>query len=182
MASDNYYRSIWTRLDSQLETLFDQLRSVPEDKYNIQPDENSWSLSQVFNHLFLSEKNCFAYIRKKLQYPDTIEKYSFKSELSLWLVLLTFKTPIKTKAPKAINMWEEQKILNPDQLIEVWQNQRKEMRSFIEANDKFRTHLVFRHPKAGRMTMCQMLRFINGHIRHHQHQIARLRTFHQTHS
>lgn len=170
----NYYQPIWNKLNRQLETLHAQLANVPEDKYSIQPDPTSWSLEQVFNHLYLSEKNSFAYIRKKLQYPDTLEKYSPKSLLSLWSLLIVMRTPYKAKAPQAINMWQNQETLSPAELIETWKKQRNEMRSFIEANDDYRNHLVFRHPKAGRLTMHQMLRFINGHIQHHQKQIDRL--------
>ena len=81
----------------------------------------------------------------------------------------------KWKAPKAINMWEQQTILSPDELDKKWSALRQNLITFLETHqENFGKHLVYRHPYAGRMTMQQMLIFLNDHMAHHVKQIKKI--------
>ncbi len=163
------------RMDLKKLFLMDLIRSLPDEQYRRQPDQNSWSVSQVANHLYLSERFSLAYLKKKLSYPDTIPCFSFKSWWSLFLVKFTLWSPLKVKAPTTINMWSEQEVLSPEELDKRWNVLRTELASLISENQpRFRTHLVFNHPFAGRMTMKQMLIFFNHHMAHHLRQAGRI--------
>ena len=49
------------------------------------------------------------------------------------------------------------------------------MITLIEKHQEaFGSHMVYRHPFAGRMTMHQMLIFLNDHMAHHIKQINRI--------
>ena len=159
------------RMDQKKRILMDFIRSLPEEKYRQQPDPKTWSVGQVANHLYLSEKLSLAYLRKKLSYPDTIPGFSIKSWWGLSLVKLVLRTSFKVKAPPKINMWDDQEILSPEELNKNWDQLRKELTSVImEHMPVFNTHLVYNHPYAGRMTFNQMLIFFNHHIAHHIRQ------------
>jgi uncharacterized damage-inducible protein DinB len=146
----------------------------PED-YTHQPFPHKWSVAQATNHIFLSETLSFAYLKKKLSYPDTIPSFHPKSWGGVLLVKLVFLMHYKWKAPKAINMWEDQPILSPKELEEKWSALRQELIKFLETHQAaFGKHLVYRHPYAGRMNMQQMLIFLNDHMAHHMKQIKKI--------
>ena len=162
------------QLESKKLQLINLLSSIPPEKYLQQPDPNSWSAGQVANHLYLSEKLSLAYLRKKLSYPDSVPRYHFKSRLGVlfYKAILRFA---KMKAPRHINMWEGQEILSPEQLNDQWSRLRIELKNFIhDHSDRFKTHLVYKHPFSGRMTFTQMLKFFSDHIDHHTRQIHRI--------
>jgi uncharacterized damage-inducible protein DinB len=151
------------------------LGSLSPEQYHLQPDPASWSMGQVANHLYLSERNSLAYLRKKLSYPDQVPGYSPKSWAGIGMIKLAYLFHFKIKAPESINMWKVGMAMPFEELKLKWDELRREMISYIEQQEPvFGHHLAFRHPFAGRMTMHQMLIFMNDHIRHHQAQINRI--------
>jgi uncharacterized damage-inducible protein DinB len=164
------------RMERQKEKLMSFIYSLPEDICRRQPDITTWSILQVANHLYLSENFSLAYIRKKLSYPDTIVPFNIKSWWSTVFVMASLWLPIRTKAPKNIDMRNDQPVLSPDELDKKWEQVRQELVATLEeSSSKFKTHLVFRHPFAGRMTLTQMLMFFNHHIAHHRRQILKIK-------
>ena len=161
-------------MEVKKEELLTYLRQLPQELYLKQPDTSSWSIGQASNHLYLSEKLSFAYLKKKLSYPDTIPPYHIKSWLNMIVYKLIFRF-VKAKAPKGINMWEGQDIMLSDELDNKWSELRKEMYSFLkEMYPAYQTHLVYNHPFAGRLTFRQTLYFFCDHIDHHFKQIRRI--------
>jgi hypothetical protein len=161
-------------MESKKKLLLDYIRQLPPEKYLQQPDKSTWSIGQAANHLYLSEKLSLAYLKKKLSYPDTIPPYSIKSRWSMIVYKLFFKF-LKAKAPKGINMWEGQDILLPEELDSKWSDLRRELFEFLkEKYPAFKTHLVYNHPFAGRLTFTQTLYFFADHIDHHFKQIRKI--------
>ena len=163
------------RMEKKKQTLMNLIQELSEQSYSLQHNEYTWSVGQVANHLYLSERLSLAYLKKKLTYPDTIPAFSIKSLWSLFFVNFTLWSPVKVKAPVMINMWEKQEVLSPDDLQQRWTEVRRELEAIIMENQpRFSSHLVYNHPFAGRMTMKQMLIFINHHMAHHLRQARRI--------
>jgi len=168
-------RRQFEKLEGKKKNLLAQLHTMPAEMYMHQPSPGSWSVAQAVNHIYLSERLSLAYLRKKMSYPDTIPTYRMRSWGAVVLIKLILWTSIKVKAPKAINMWEQQDILFPDELDKKWGAVRFDLISFIEEHQpSFGSHLVYNHPYAGRMTMYQTLIFFNDHMTHHLKQIDRI--------
>lgn len=163
------------KLEDKKEALMSLITPLSNEKYNQQPSPGSWSVAQAANHIFLSEQLSTAYIRKKLSYPDTLLPFQLKSWGAVFLIKLVLWTGYKRKAPVAINMWEQQTILSREDLEQQWSKLRADMITLIEHHQEaFGSHMVYRHPFAGRMTMHQMLIFLNDHMAHHMKQINRI--------
>jgi len=163
------------RLEQKKKDLFTQIASLSDEKYRQQPSPGRWSVAQAANHIYLSEQLSTAYIRKKLSYPDTLLPFQVKSWGGVFLIKLVLWTSYKRKAPVNINMWEQQTILSQADLEQHWSSLRAEMITLIEKHQPaFGSHMVYRHPFAGRMTMRQMLIFFNDHMAHHIKQINRI--------
>lgn len=172
--NDNKIKIQFKRMDQKKQDLMNIIRSLPVENYLQNPDPKSWSIGQIANHLYLSERLSLAYLTKKLSYPDTIPPFSIKSWWSLYTVNFILWSPFKIKAPPAINMWKDIEVLNPDDLDSKWNLVRNDLAALIEEHRPwFHHHLVFNHPLSGRMTMTQMLIFFNHHIAHHIRQIKR---------
>ena len=163
------------KLEHKREKLTQQLLSLSEEQYTKKPTAGSWSAIEAANHVYLSEKLSLAYLKKKLAYPETIPPFHFKSWGGVMLIKIVFGTGYKWNAPEMIDMRHQQPVLSPEELKVKWPLQRQEMISFIESHHaSFGSHLVYRHPYAGRMTMHQMLIFLNEHLGHHMKQIDRI--------
>ncbi len=163
------------KLELKKKALMNLIAPLSIEKYNQQPSSGSWSVAQAANHIFLSEQLSTAYIRKKLSYPDTLLPFQIKSWAGVFLIKLVLWTSYKRKAPVAINMWEQQAILSREDLEQQWSQLRADMIMLIEHHQQaFGSHMVYRHPFAGRMTMHQMLIFFNDHMAHHMKQINRI--------
>ena len=160
------------KLELKKKILINLITSLSDEKYNQQPSSGSWSVAQAANHIFLSEQLSTAYIRKKLSYPDTLLPFQIKSWGGVYLIKLVLWSGYKRKAPVNINMWEQQPILSQADLEQQWSKLRADMITLIEKHQEaFGSHMVYRHPFAGRMTMHQMLIFFNDHMAHHMKQI-----------
>ena len=167
--------SQFDKMEVKKQEIMKLLGSLSPGQYHQQPDPASWSMGQVANHLYLSERNSLAYLRKKLSYPDLVPGYSPKSWLGIVAIKLVYLFHYKIKAPESINMWKVGIAIPYEELKLKWDELRQELISFIEQQEPvFGRHLAFNHPFAGRMTMHQMLIFMNDHIRHHQGQIMRI--------
>jgi len=165
----------FNRLEAKKRKITDLLQSLTTAQYSQQPDAQTWSVGQVAQHLYLSERNSLAYLKKKLSYPDTVPLYHPKSWGGVWLIKLVYLFHFKIKAPDSINMWKISEVMTQEELKAKWDELRKELISFVEKNEPaFGRHLAFRHPFAGRMTMHQMLIFMNDHMRHHQKQMQKI--------
>lgn len=164
------------KMELKKQEIMNLLQSLSPAEYAQQPSPASWSIGQVANHLYLSERNSLAYLKKKLSYPDSVPHYNPKSWGGILLIKLVFFTHYKIKAPESIDTSKVEINLPFEELKTKWESLRLELISFIEKNQStFGKYLAFRHPFAGRMTMYQMLIFMNDHIRHHQRQIRRIR-------
>lgn len=163
------------KLELRKKNLMSLINPLSNEKYTQQPSPGSWSVAQAANHIFLSEQLSTAYIRKKLTYPDTLLPFQVKSWAGVFLIKLALWSSYKRKAPVAINMWEQQPILSREDLEYQWSKLRTEMISLIQEHQHaFGSHMVYRHPFAGRMTMHQMLIFFNDHMAHHMKQVNRI--------
>ena len=175
MSSDASINRQFTKLDQKKNELFAILDMADSNTYYRQPSPSSWSMGQVANHVYWSERNSLAYMKKKLSYPDSVPPYRPTSWAGPFLIKLVFLLRYKVKAPASIDMWKIEEILNPVDLKKKWDDLRTELGSFYEQNEpRFRKHLSFRHPFAGRMTMYQTLIFFNDHFRHHLKQVKRI--------
>jgi uncharacterized damage-inducible protein DinB len=173
--SVNTLHKEFDKLEEQKKSLMHLISTLTDENFTRQPSPDSWSVAQAANHIFMSEQLSTAYIRKKLSYPDTLQRFQFRSWPAVWLLKFVLWSPYKRKAPQAINMWDNQTILSREDLDVKWSALRKDMITLIDEHQPtFGKHMVYRHPYAGRMTMHQMLIFFNDHMAHHIRQVNKI--------
>lgn len=168
-------RQQFKKLEHKKEVLLKEIISLPEEIYFHQPLNGGWSVAQAVNHIFLSEKLSLAYLQKKISYPENIPLINLKSRGAIFFLKMVLRSPYKAKAPVTLNMQGPQNILSQEELVKEWGLLRMDIITFIEIHEPaFGKHLVYRHPYAGRLTMLQMLIFLNEHFASHMRQIKKI--------
>jgi uncharacterized damage-inducible protein DinB len=168
-------RQVWDELERDRMALFSQLRALSDAAYHQAPAPGKWSVGQIANHLFLSEQLSMGYVRKKMIAPEAIPPYGPGSWFGLQGIRFMFFSPFRFKAPKMIDMWGDQPVLDAAELDRQWTAVRQEMIRDVEAYASIiGNKRVYRHPRAGRMSLRHMLLFFDIHFRHHRRQVDRI--------
>ena len=110
-------------LEYQREYLFTLLLDAPVDKTNVRFAKNSWSIAQVYYHLYLVEQKIFDDIARRIKNHHTAGKTGMKEKLKANLLKLFLRLPLKYRAPKAVEESLPQKV-NLDKLRADWDNLR----------------------------------------------------------
>jgi len=167
------YSLLFNELESNRQSLFEELDRLDQDKLTFKENNSSWSILQVCHHLIISEELSLQYLNKKLQYDTPIPKANIGSVLRSTSMNLALHLPYRFSAPSRVAQFPEN--LEWAALKNRWINVRHEMKNKIEkVPDDYLKKLVYKHPSIGRLTLYQMLSFFKTHIYRHQKQIKRL--------
>lgn len=176
MAIRTVIRSRLHVLAADTESIFQTLQDMPPEYHGVQPAPGSWSVLQAANHVYQAEKFSLQYLRHKLKAPEDIPGYRLSSWWRLWLMVWTLRSPLRFKAPPAVDMHSGQPVLPAGELHAQWQGLRSELTTLLYENEEnLRRKLTYKHHIAGRLTLHQMLIFLHAHLRHHLRQIRRIR-------
>lgn len=141
-------------------------------RFNLKPAADKWSPGQVIFHLVQVEQFSVSYVKKKLSYPGTLKKTGAGSAFRFFLLKFFLNLPVKYKAPARVA--EVPEVLYKDELLKQWEETRKEMAKLLDSfPEELLDKNIFRHLVAGRLSISQMLDFINDHINHHLPQIIK---------
>lgn len=161
-------------LEYQREYLFSLCLGIPTEKTNVQFATKTWSLAQVYYHLYLVERRVFDDISKRLKSYQTAEPSGFKEAYRLQLMKLFLRLPLKFKAPKVVED-DIPESVDLEKLKEDWSNLRQAIELLLNVNSDEQLKLkLFRHPRIGLINIVQTLEFIKAHHKHHLPQVKNL--------
>ncbi len=161
-------------LDQRISDLLFSLKPIPQEKLNIQPKENAWSVLQIVHHLILAEEGSLKYLKKKLSFNPKLNKVSLSSKLRLKLLTTWAYTPVKFKAPDAIGGEALPTQSTLEEVSNKWKIVRADMRAFLsKLPDDILDKEVYKHPFAGKLSLEGMLTFFEAHLDRHEKQIRR---------
>ncbi len=163
---------VFGKLEERKERLWEQLQKLDESKLSLQPDDKSWSIIQVIDHLVFSESASLSYSKKKLLAGDDLKRPTFfhTQRMSFYNVILL--SHYKIKAPSVVSNPVNEKSLSV--VMAQFEDSRVELRQFLERfPKKYLSKAVYKHPLAGRIAILQMLKFFEAHFIHHTYQIDR---------
>ncbi|RED99436.1 DinB family protein [Marinoscillum furvescens] len=158
------------RLKSRKEALYKQLHDLSTEQLQWQPASNQWSIAQVLHHLNFSERTSLAYCKKKILAGEDLPDRSFVRTMRIHAYYLILKSKYKIKAPAVVEAPGNEFDLAA--LHAEAQQNSADLEDFINSYpDRFLKKAIYRHPLAGRITLPQMIRFLDTHVIHHRHQI-----------
>jgi len=163
------------RLDRQLEHQLKALATKEESLIFKSPGSGEWSPIQVLQHLLLSERGSLNYLKKKTSGGlQAIPPATFLTSLRLLLFRAFLALPIKVKAPKAISEESFPEVGSLDEVADEYHKVRQDFREFLtNLPEEAFTLEIFRHPRAGKITLMGLMVFFDLHFKRHEKQIRR---------
>lgn len=160
------------KMDKALNDLILRLSTIEAQLLNLKPDEKSWSVLEILQHLMHAESGSIKYVQKKLSYNPVLKKAGFQAKFRAFVFLTAFKMPIKFKAPAIVSDDKFSSNANLESVTKDWLLKRKKMRRYLESlpNDIF-DKVVYKHAAAGKITLNAMIEFFDIHFQRHLKQI-----------
>lgn len=158
---------------------FEELRVETLNAYNnftkeqlhFKPNADSWSITETFHHLYLSETGTYLYISKKMQSIDELPKSGFKNAWRTFLLKIYLRSNKKFKVPKKAPVNPSGNMAFGD-LVEQWNQLRKDFAQQLNQFDvESAKKLTFKHPRIGYINVHQVLTFLEEHFKHHFMQL-----------
>lgn len=160
----------FSKLVYDYDTFLQSARNLSYSEFNTPLKKGKWSAAQIFLHLNASMQNTTAYINKKIQYPETIQKNRLSAWARAFFLNAVLRTNYKMKAPKGLDVFAEE--TSYEKIEAQWTKIQANLKTMLDSfPESLRAKNVFRHPYAGRITLSQTLTFMSVHIHHHKRQV-----------
>lgn len=181
------FHSIPTRMNNRLHLKLEQLERATEHLLATAealgpdatkaPAPGKWSATQVVHHLFFVESNILQYMQKKMQSEALLPKVGLFTRLRVKFVRLMLRLPgLKFKAPRGIaTLTDTGEVPTLAELRQLWEASRRQLERLLnEFPSRQFNRAVFPHPRAGRITIYQVMEHLVDHLLHHQQQMDRI--------
>jgi hypothetical protein len=166
--------SLLAALDARRAEFLAGLDSVPPAQRDRAPSQSAWSPLQIGEHLLLSERGFAHVTARQIEKGDDRRRFGEPSERSVEGLLQAMRTPAKFKVPKGIEAVTPKGDVPYDTLRQDWQATAERWHEIIATfPPELEREALVMHPVAGPITTAQTLRFLEAHIEHHLHQLAR---------
>lgn len=157
-----------------VQALLQELSRYDDEKLNRRPVDGGWSAIQTMHHLILSEEFSMSYLQKKMGFTSTFEDNNWSARLRSLLLWISLTSPVKFKAPAAIGPENLPDFASLAATQQRWEEVRLVWDAFFEQlPPELSNKLVYKHPRAGKITFMQMLSFFETHFKRHKKQIFR---------
>lgn len=163
----------FNKLEASRQALLKKVEACDENIRNYKPAPEKWSVTQICYHLHLSEIQSIRYVKKKMLGGVALKKTGIAADVRYSVLKLTLLSNYKFKAPKILGDVPEN--LHYQEVITNWNETRRQLQSLVETiPDDLIDREVYRHPRAGRLNLTQMVTFFQDHFDHHASQVKRL--------
>ena len=161
------------QLEADREKLMNGLWQVSSEKLNRKPQPDKWSALQVIYHINQAEQLTLQYITRKLTGKKAFTDPGPGNTWRNLLLRLLLWSPARFKAPAVLGQVPDHPELTA--VSKAWAQTRQDIRHMLaQFPDELTGKQIFRHPRAGMLTIHQTLDFIGDHAEHHYRQIRRL--------
>jgi uncharacterized damage-inducible protein DinB len=167
-------QKLWDKMEQQRVRVFEELDNVAPSVLNRKATPETWSALQNLEHLLAAETASLAYLQKKLSGGGgNIPKAGIKSAWRRFLLRVAFAMPnLKFKAPQYLGNLPEYSDFND--LKTRFATQRAALKAFLDTmSDDLLEGEVWKHARAGKMSIAQMLDFFEDHFARHERQLKR---------
>lgn len=153
--------------------LLSQLCALTPAQLAFRPAADSWSLIEVADHLLRTESAVLLGLEKGL--PEHKRRPTLRQRLSLPLVGLALRAPVRVKIPTALVEPRRDRTL--EEVKQEWHGVREALAAKLAALEPAKlAQPVILHPIGGPINAAQTLRFVAAHIDHHLYQVRRIRS------
>lgn len=151
-----------------------QMSEYSDEQLNRKPADGGWSAMQTMHHLILSEEYSMSYIRKKMGFTSDFAPIDWSARGRSFLLWASLKSPIKFKSPPAIGQEFLPEFATLAETQKRWEAARLTWEEFFDQMpDHLTDKLVYKHPRAGKISWMHTLNFFETHFARHRKQARR---------
>jgi hypothetical protein len=160
------------KIENQRTSLLERLKSSDDRVLNQKPSESQWSVIEVINHLVMAERFSYQYLQKKTQDKSSAHKVGIRETFRSFLLNRYLYSSKKFRSPEVALPSAD--YMTMDDASESWHVIRKNIRTiWVEMPSDLLDRNWFKHPVAGRLSLRQMISFMEAHVSRHEKQIWR---------
>lgn len=156
-----------------LDIYFERLKGYSEEQFIQKPDENSWSIGQVYVHAILANDHFFLKQAERCLNKEDTHKGKGRNNRGRVVFLINGFPNLKFKMPKSAAVTPRQ----PESIDSIRQKLKRslELAQLVERRlDGFDKNEKTRHPAFGHLNAKEWYRMSEMHFRHHLRQIRRI--------
>lgn len=159
----------WKILEEDRISILASLADLSSAQLAHQPKPGSWCVLEVVEHLKRVDKQILGVV----QTSSCSKDISLRDKAYYSALLIAMEIPFKFRAPRSTAPKQIPDSL--DLLSSEWSQIRKGWHEYLQqAPNAAMDHCVFSHPRAGRLTLPQTLKWMGRHQLRHHRQIKRL--------
>lgn len=167
------FQPLLTALDDRRAEFLAGLESVPPAQRDRSPTAQAWSPLEIGEHLLLVESGLARAMARQIEKGEDRRRFGEPSAASVEGLLQALRTPAKMKIPENIGIDPTGEVPMED-LRQRWLAAGKRWHEIAGAfPPALADEALVMHAVAGPLTFAQTLRFLEAHIEHHLHQLAR---------
>ena len=164
-------------LDRKSDRLLARLAEAEPHVLHRPPIEGAWSPLQVMHHVALVERTAADYLLYKYGQPTRVPPpLTWAARARGKLVVAALLSPLKFKAPRPVDVGGQDLLDAPTlgDLRVMMTESRTDLRNLTErADPAWLSRAVFRHPRAGHISLDDLGRMLVVHHDRHARQIER---------
>ena len=167
-------QKLWDKIERQRVRVFQELDGIDPSVLDRKASPETWSAHQNLEHLLKAEAASLSYLQKKLSGGGgDIPKAGFKSQWRRFVLRVAFALPtLKFKAPQYLGDLPESSDFKD--LNRRFETQRADLKAFLDTmSDDLLEGEVWKHARAGKMSIAQMLDFFEDHFDRHEQQLKK---------
>lgn len=166
------------QLEKATAQLLEDAQRLGERAYQA-PAAGQWSAAHVVHHLLASEAAIGQYLQQQLREEIQHQRATLGTRLRAALLRLALRLPgLKFKAPKRVAVLTPADAATLPPLADMrrdWAATRRQLEQLLnEFPGQLAQQAIFKHPRAGMLTIQQTLDFMLDHVLHHRQQLARI--------
>ena len=179
MSSIEAIKEKYAHLEAINQSLLKDISQLSKEDLLRKPNDKTWCIIQVLEHVKNAELGTLLYIRKKLKYGG-LKNINWSAGLRNSLMKLVNNSSVRFKMPRVLPHPETTKTL--DQIIADWSELRTKWHGlFDEFPNEYLDKAIFKHPFFGRLSLSQAIDSMITHQNHHIKQIKRIKKAYKLH-
>ncbi len=161
-------------LDARRAEFLAGLDSLPPEQQRQRPTASAWSPVEIGEHLLIVERGLARVAGRQIEKGEGRRRFDAPSAKSVEGLVAAMRTPAKFQVPAGAGSIDPTGELSLDELRQAWGASGAQWHRVAETLPPgLEDEGLVLHPIAGPMTIANTLRFLEAHIEHHLHQLAR---------
>ncbi|MGB1205675.1 MAG: DinB family protein [Chitinophagales bacterium] len=165
----------FVKFQKQKAAFLAHIENATTKQRSFKPAPTSWCMTEVADHLAISEVQVLEFLNKYEARPLTLMT-KLKGNLNRLLLNFVLNSPLKVKIPNGVDTLVPSQNIDFETVKTNWEQTTQSFEAYLAAfpSEKL-TYSVFKHPLGASFTIAQTIDFCTTHMHHHTMQLERIK-------